>query len=93
VPLSQIREICADETAAPDVLRQVDAGLASEIERLTKARTDIATILQARAPAGLDVLVRSGVLGPQQLSHAPAVTAADGSTPMEGVRSLSSSRP
>ncbi|MEU4409152.1 MerR family transcriptional regulator [Streptosporangium sp. NPDC023963] len=62
VPLSQIREICEDGAAVPDVLRQVDAGLASEIERLSKARNDIATILRTRAPVGFDLLVPSGVL-------------------------------
>ena len=60
VPLSQIREICEDVTAAPEVLRKVDAALASETERLTKARSDIATILLGRASVGLDLLgVRS----------------------------------
>lgn len=46
VPLLRIREICEDGAAAPDVLRQVDAGLAAETERLTRARTDIATLLR-----------------------------------------------
>ncbi|WP_444948038.1 hypothetical protein [Micromonospora ureilytica] len=54
VPSSQAREICEDGASAPDVLRQADAGLASKIERLTKARTDIAVILGTRAPVGLD---------------------------------------
>jgi DNA-binding transcriptional MerR regulator len=66
VPLSQIREICEDGAAAPDVLRQVDAGLASEIERLSKARSDIATILGTRVPVGFDPLVRAGALGAEQ---------------------------
>ncbi|WP_127506394.1 MerR family transcriptional regulator [Actinoplanes solisilvae] len=61
VPLSQIREICRNGAAAPEVLRQVDASLASEIERLSKARSDIATILLTRAPVGSDLLVYSGV--------------------------------
>nr|WP_221378970.1 MerR family transcriptional regulator [Actinoplanes polyasparticus] len=68
VPLSRIREICADGAAAPDVLKQVDAGLASEIERLSKARTDIATILRTRAPVGADLFdsvpgTRSSIAG------------------------------
>lgn len=91
VPLSQIREICEDGAAVPDVLRQVDDGLAAEIERLTKARSDIAIILRTRTPVGLDLLVRSGVLGHHQLPHALAAKADDGSTPIAGgVRSLSS---
>jgi hypothetical protein len=35
----------------PEVLRQVDAQLAAEIERLSKARADIAVILRDGAPA------------------------------------------
>lgn len=81
VPLSQIREICDGGAAAPDVLRQVDAGLASEIERLSKARSDIATILGTPAPVGFDLLVRSGVLRPDQLRHAQAAAAGDAATP------------
>ncbi|WP_250009040.1 MerR family transcriptional regulator [Actinoplanes sp. M2I2] len=61
VPLDRIREICEDGGAAPDVLRQVDADLASEIERLTRARTDIATILRTRAPRDRRVTILADI--------------------------------
>ncbi|WP_250009759.1 MerR family transcriptional regulator [Actinoplanes sp. M2I2] len=69
VPLSQIREICVDGEAAPDVLKQVDAGLASEIERLSRARNDIATILGTRVPVRLDPPAGSGIRGLAQGKH------------------------
>ncbi len=51
VPLSHIGAAMADGQVPPEVLRQVDAELAAEIERLTKARADIAVILRDGAPA------------------------------------------
>lgn len=75
VPLSRIREIFADGAAGPDVLTQVDAGLATEIERLTKARNEIATILRTHGPVEIDSPIHSGVLGhqhPGSARHEPA---------------------
>lgn len=51
VPLAQIGEIRTNGAIAPDVLRQVDAELAIEADRLQRARSDIATILRTGAPA------------------------------------------
>ncbi|MFE3142826.1 MerR family transcriptional regulator [Streptomyces scopuliridis] len=51
VPLSQIGDVSADTDSTPGVLRNLDAELQRRIERLKKARTDIAAILRARAPA------------------------------------------
>ncbi|GAA0514470.1 hypothetical protein Ade02nite_90110 [Paractinoplanes deccanensis] len=51
VPLSHIGAAMADGRVPPEVLRQVDAELAAEVERLNKARADIATILRDGAPA------------------------------------------
>ncbi|WP_326809904.1 MerR family transcriptional regulator [Streptomyces scopuliridis] len=51
VPLSQIGDVSADTDSAPGVLRDLDAELQRRIERLKKARTDIAAILRSRAPA------------------------------------------
>ncbi|MEU8234504.1 MerR family transcriptional regulator [Actinoplanes sp. NPDC048967] len=45
VPLARIGEAGTDGTVAPETLRQVDAGLAADIERLARARSDIAAIL------------------------------------------------
>jgi DNA-binding transcriptional MerR regulator len=51
VPLSQIGEVEAAGDATPDALREVDAELAAQIERLHQARADIAAILRDHAPA------------------------------------------
>ena len=51
VPLSHIGAAIADGEVHPDVLRQVDAELAAEIDRLSKARSEIAVILRDGAPA------------------------------------------
>ncbi|EXG82221.1 MerR family transcriptional regulator [Cryptosporangium arvum] len=54
--LSQIAEVLADQHLTAKILRQVDADLAAEVDRLHRARCDIAVILrdsvQAPAPAG-----------------------------------------
>lgn len=51
VPLSQIGEVGAGGDSTPDALRQLDAELAARIERLHRARSDIAAILRDSAPA------------------------------------------
>ncbi|TDD35919.1 MerR family transcriptional regulator [Nonomuraea terrae] len=51
VPLSQIGEVDAAGDSTPDELRKLDAELAARIERLQKARSDIAAILRDSAPA------------------------------------------
>lgn len=51
VPLARIGEAGTDGTIPPETLRQVDAGLAADIERLVRARSDIAAILRDGAPA------------------------------------------
>jgi len=51
VPLSEIGVARTNGDVPPEVLRQVDAQLAGEIERLNKARSDIAVILRDGAPA------------------------------------------
>ena len=51
VPISQIGRLRPGDTLDPEVLRQVDAELATEIERLQQTRTAIATILRDGAPA------------------------------------------
>ncbi|MFI5933869.1 MerR family transcriptional regulator [Actinoplanes sp. NPDC051494] len=51
VPLSEISTARLTGDVPPEVLRQVDAQLAAEIQRLSKARTDIAVILRDGAPA------------------------------------------
>ena len=52
VPLARIGEAGTDGTVPPEILRQVDAGLAADIARLVRARTDIATILRNGAVVG-----------------------------------------
>ena len=49
--LSQIAEVLADEHLTAKVLRQVDADLAAEVDRLSRARCDIAVILHAEVSA------------------------------------------
>jgi DNA-binding transcriptional MerR regulator len=51
VPLARIGEAGSDGTVLPETLRQVDAGLAADIERLIRARTGIAAILRDSTPA------------------------------------------
>ncbi|TQS45342.1 MerR family transcriptional regulator [Cryptosporangium phraense] len=52
VPLSDIGAArLLDGEVPPEVLRRVDAELAAEIERLRKARSDIAAVLRDGAPA------------------------------------------
>lgn len=51
VPLSQIGEVGAGGGGAPYALRELDAELAANIERLERARADIAEILRDHAPA------------------------------------------
>ena len=48
VPLAQIR---TEGNYSPELLRQIDADLAAEIKRLSRARSDIAVILRDGAPA------------------------------------------
>jgi DNA-binding transcriptional MerR regulator len=51
VPLARIGEAGIDGALAPEVLRQVDAELAADIDRLVQARSGIAAILRDDAPA------------------------------------------
>jgi len=51
VPLSQIGEVGANGESMPATLRELDAELAAGIERLKRARADIAAILRDDAPA------------------------------------------
>jgi DNA-binding transcriptional MerR regulator len=51
VPLSQIGEVSPSTEITPDTLRDVDAGLAANIEDLQRARADIAAVLRDDAPA------------------------------------------
>ncbi|AGZ44041.1 MerR family transcriptional regulator [Actinoplanes friuliensis] len=51
VPLSEVGVARSAGDVPPEVLRQVDAQLAAEIERLSRARADIAVILRDGAPA------------------------------------------
>ncbi|MGP4005676.1 MerR family transcriptional regulator [Streptomyces sp. 4N124] len=51
VPLSQIDDVSAGSDSTPGVLRDLDAELQRRIERVQKARTDIAAILRDGAPA------------------------------------------
>lgn len=67
IPLSKIREVGAGADSTPQALRQVDAELAASIERLQRARADIAAILReggpADAPSGFESVA-------SRLSHA-----------------------
>ncbi|KAA9135955.1 MerR family transcriptional regulator [Microbacterium caowuchunii] len=51
VPLAQVGPLRADDRSMPDQLRALDAELAASMERLQRARTDIAAILHDHAPA------------------------------------------
>jgi DNA-binding transcriptional MerR regulator len=51
VPLSHIGPVGSGGERMPEVLRELDAELAAKIERLEKARADIAAILRDDAPA------------------------------------------
>ncbi|WP_328475018.1 MerR family transcriptional regulator [Actinoplanes sp. NBC_00393] len=72
VPLARIGELGTDG-GAPDVLQQVDAALEADIERLTRARSDIAAILRDRtpadAPAGFQSVVSRLSEADQSLIH------------------------
>ncbi|MCA2217125.1 helix-turn-helix domain-containing protein [Jidongwangia harbinensis] len=50
VPLSRIAVVGSGGAGAPEVLREVDAGLAAEAERLRRARAHIAIILRDGVP-------------------------------------------
>jgi DNA-binding transcriptional MerR regulator len=50
VPLSRIAEVSRGSDHAPETLRELDAELAADIERLERARADIAVILSEEAP-------------------------------------------
>jgi DNA-binding transcriptional MerR regulator len=51
VPLSQIGDVSAGADSTPDALRELDRELQASIERLQRARADIAAILRDHAPA------------------------------------------
>jgi DNA-binding transcriptional MerR regulator len=51
IPLSRMGEVGSGSDGAPDALRELDAELAANIERLQRARSDIAAILRDDAPA------------------------------------------
>ncbi|WP_072314524.1 MerR family transcriptional regulator [Agrococcus sp. Marseille-P2731] len=51
VPLMQIAELSSDVERTPEALLAVDAQLAEQIERLQRARDDIAAILAGNGPA------------------------------------------
>ncbi|MBO0607842.1 MerR family transcriptional regulator [Myceligenerans salitolerans] len=51
VPLAGIGDVNAKSDRTPDALRDLDAELRASIERLTKARDEIAAILRERSPA------------------------------------------
>jgi len=51
VPLSQVGQVDSGGESTPDILRELDAELAANIERLQQARADIAAILRDDAPA------------------------------------------
>lgn len=51
VPLGRIGEVRADDQGRRDVLRELDADLVAGIERLERARADLAAILRENAPA------------------------------------------
>jgi len=50
VPLSDIERLAGDDESTLDVLRNLDAELAQQQDRITAARTAIATILTEKAP-------------------------------------------
>ncbi|MCR2763377.1 MerR family transcriptional regulator [Microbacterium sp. zg.B48] len=51
MPLARIRRVCAGGESTPEELWAVDAELQMKVERLQRARADIATILRDNAPA------------------------------------------
>lgn len=53
VPLSQIGAVSEAGDETPDALREIDRELAATIEKLQKARADIAAILRDDAPADI----------------------------------------
>jgi len=75
VPLARIGAVGTGGAVAREVLRQVDAGHEAEVERLCRARSDIAIILRDGTPpdelsntAQFDALSRAGVL-PQKINN------------------------
>ncbi|MCM4078157.1 helix-turn-helix domain-containing protein [Paractinoplanes hotanensis] len=54
VSLSRIGVVGSGGALAPEVLREVDAGLAAQAERLRRARSEIAAILRDGVPADAD---------------------------------------
>ncbi|GAA3924069.1 helix-turn-helix domain-containing protein [Actinoplanes auranticolor] len=75
VPLARIGEAGTDGTVPPEILRQVDAGLAADIERLVRARTDIATILRNGAQGPTATISHSMDLGGQSAGGSADVLA------------------
>ncbi|MBE1489258.1 helix-turn-helix domain-containing protein [Plantactinospora soyae] len=73
VPLSQIGAVGSDGDIAPEVLRQVDADLSAEVQRLRRARSDIALILRdgapANAPAGFESVAQRLSASDSSLIH------------------------
>ncbi|BCB75208.1 MerR family transcriptional regulator [Phytohabitans flavus] len=73
VSLSQIGAVGSDGDIPPEVLRQVDADLSAEVERLRRARADIAVILRdgapAHAPAGFESVARRLSASDSSLIH------------------------
>lgn len=73
VPLSRLHTVGTDGTVPPEVLRQVDADLSAEAERLRRARSDIAEILRdggpADAPAGFAAVALRLSASDQALIH------------------------
>lgn len=55
VPLSQIGEVSSGGESTPDALRALDGELAAGIERLQRARADIAAVLHEHSPADAPV--------------------------------------
>ncbi|WJL96618.1 MerR family transcriptional regulator [Microbacterium sp. ET2] len=51
VPLARIAEVSRGGDDAPQLLREIDADLAADVERIQQARADIAVILREEAPA------------------------------------------
>lgn len=51
VPLARIAEVSRGGERTPEMLRQLDADLAATVERIQRARADIAVILDQNAPA------------------------------------------
>jgi hypothetical protein len=54
-----IGEAGTDGTLPPETLRQVGAGLAANIERLVRARSDLAAMVRGGAPADTPAVFES----------------------------------